>query len=74
MRTTLTLDDDVILPARSLAHARGISLGAAVSELARRGLFGAGSKSDEDGFPVFSVPPGARAISLEDIKRLDDEP
>lgn len=38
MRTTLELDDTVVSAARSLARARGISLGAAVSELARRGL------------------------------------
>ncbi len=38
MRTTLELDDAILSAARSLALARGISLGAAVSELARRGL------------------------------------
>lgn len=38
MRTTLELDDVVLAAARSLARSRGISLGAAVSELARRGL------------------------------------
>ncbi|HRW19419.1 MAG TPA: antitoxin [Dermatophilaceae bacterium] len=38
MRTTLELDDQVLAAARSLARSRGTSLGAAVSELARRGL------------------------------------
>lgn len=38
MRTTLELDDTVLAAARSLAGNRGISLGAAVSELAKRGL------------------------------------
>ena len=37
MRTTLELDDAVLAAARSLARSRGVSLGAAVSELARRG-------------------------------------
>lgn len=40
MRTTLDLDESVLAAARSLASARHISLGAAVSELARRGLAG----------------------------------
>lgn len=38
MRTTLTIDDTVLAAARSLADVRGISLGEAVSELARLGL------------------------------------
>lgn len=38
MRTTLEIDDTVLAAARSLARTRGISLGAAVSEMARRGL------------------------------------
>lgn len=38
MRTTLELDDTVLAAARSLARTRGCSLGAAVSDLALRGL------------------------------------
>jgi hypothetical protein len=38
MRTTLDIDDAVLAAARSLAAAEGLSIGAAVSRLARRGL------------------------------------
>lgn len=38
MRTTLDIDEVVLSAARSLAQAEKISLGAAVSKLARRGL------------------------------------
>lgn len=38
MRTTLDIDDAVLSAARSLARAEGISVGAALSRLARRGL------------------------------------
>ena len=38
MRTTLTLDPYVLQAARSIARAQAISIGAAVSQLARRGL------------------------------------
>lgn len=38
MRTTLDLDDEVLAVARSLAASRGISIGAAVSLLARQGM------------------------------------
>jgi hypothetical protein len=40
MRTTLTVDDDVLEAARCLAQSERISLGAAVSTLARRGMDG----------------------------------
>ena len=37
MRTTLNVDDDVLACACALAEERGVSVGAALSELARRG-------------------------------------
>jgi hypothetical protein len=72
MRTTLTLDADVLQAARSLARARSISLGAAVSELARRGI--ERDRLEARGaLPHFHVPAGATAITLEDVKRVEDE-
>jgi hypothetical protein len=38
MRTTLDIDDDVLLAAKELAQREGRSAGAIVSQLARRGL------------------------------------
>lgn len=38
MRTTLDLEDEVLAVARSLAASEGVSLGAAVSRLARAGI------------------------------------
>ncbi|WP_347347703.1 DUF2191 domain-containing protein [Nigerium sp.] len=38
MRTTLEIDDQVLAVARALAASRSVSLGAAISELARRGI------------------------------------
>jgi hypothetical protein len=73
MRTTLTLDPDVLRAARSLARARSISLGAAISDLVRRGLERERPSHDE-AFPLFHVPPGARPITLEDVKQIEDEP
>jgi len=59
--------------ARSLARTRSISLGAALSELARRGLQQERNVAGSGGFPLFHVSPGARAITLEDVKRMEDE-
>ena len=47
MRITLAIDDTVLAAARSLAFVRGISLGEAVSELARLGL----GRVDAEGEP-----------------------
>ena len=41
MRTTVTIDDDVLEVARALAERKGSSLGSVLSELARLGFKGA---------------------------------
>ena len=51
MRTTLEIDDAVLRAARALAAQRDISLGAAVSELALRGLRPR-TPATTTGFPV----------------------
>ncbi len=74
MRTTLTLDDEVLRVAKSLADARDIPLGRAVSDLARKGIEWTRAAPVKTGaFPTFHVRPGARAITLEDVKRAEDE-
>jgi hypothetical protein len=77
MRTTLTIDDELLAAARSLARDRSESLGEAVCELIRRGLTApprlrkAGRRS---GFPVFSVSRNAHPITLANVRRAEDEP
>lgn len=73
MRTTLNLDEDVLQIAKSHAEARSVSLGTAISELIRRGLQREWVVQEENGFPVFYVPPGGRAITIDDVKQLEDE-
>lgn len=73
MRTTLTIDDDLLAAARSLARARSIPVGAAVSELARKGLRAPARTRKKHGFPTFAVPPDARPITLDDVKKLEDQ-
>ena len=69
MRTTLTLDDDVLEAARRLAESQKRSLDKVISHLARRGL----EASDVGrSFPTFEVPRGARPITLEMVKRAEE--
>ncbi len=73
MRTTLTIDDDVLAVARALAAQSGRSLGSAISELARRG-FRTSPMSPTDGDrSVFDVAKDAAPITSEDVYRSLDE-
>lgn len=74
MRTTLVIDDDLLQAAKSLARDRSVSIGEVISEWARRGLrTPVEFDVSPSGFPVFKVPPGARPITPEDVKQLEDE-
>lgn len=66
MRTTLDIDDTVLAAARSLARSRGTSLGAAVSELARRGLSAESSAQADVAYSPFPVLVGDDNIVVTD--------
>lgn len=70
MRTTLEIDDTVLAAARSLARSRGISVGAAISELARRGL-SAPADADPSGadhaYSPFRVMVGQDVIVTDEL-------
>ena len=70
MRTTLSIDDDVLQVAREIAEACHIPLGEAVSTLARRGMRPIGLRMSADGFPVFDVPDDFPMIDDADVKRI----
>jgi hypothetical protein len=62
VRTTIVLDDDVYQAAMALARGTGKTLGAALSELARRGLRATQTRKARRGVPVFDVRRGAKVI------------
>jgi hypothetical protein len=72
MRTTLQIDDDILLSAKVIAQAERRTVGAVISDLARRSLRPAGMRL-EQGLPVFDVAPDAPAISPDDVARALDE-
>lgn len=67
MRTTLDIENDVLDCAKALAAARGVSVGAALSELARRGVAARTSLSLRNGFPVFQIPAGTPKFGLDEV-------
>ena len=75
MRTTLTLDDDVLAEAAKRAEMLHISLGKAVSDLARRGLQVAPPVREVNGLVVFDPPKGSPKITARKVKQaLSDFP
>lgn len=67
MRTTLNIDDDVMAEVRALAEREDISLGKALSELARRGIKSRPNIEDGKDWPVIAVPLDAGPITNEDV-------
>ena len=67
MRTTLDIDDTVLAAARSLAQSRGVSLGAALSEIARRGLRGTASTVDFSYSPFPVLVSGSDQVVTDEL-------
>ena len=73
MRTTLALDDDVLVVIHDYAERRQISLGKAASDLVRRGArFQLGTRT-VNGLPVFDAPSEFPVISTELVRELSSE-
>jgi hypothetical protein len=72
VRTTLNLDDDVVIAARELAADERRSVGSVISELARRGLTPGRVETTGD-LPVIRVPAGTAPITPEMVRRALDE-
>jgi hypothetical protein len=67
MRTTLTIDDDVLEVARGLAEARRIPLGKALSALARRGAEARERSVSRSGFHTFTLSEPAATFGWAEV-------
>ena len=73
MRTTVDIDDDVLQVARSLAKSRGISLGQAHSQLARKGLQPVVAGPEDSLFPQFPCRPDDPLVTAEQVRDALEE-
>lgn len=73
MRTTLTIDDDILDAARALADQRGVPIGAVISELARRGLAPVEPVSRRSGILLFPVRKGAGRVTPQGVQAIASE-
>lgn len=70
VRTTINIDDDVAELGRGLAQAQGISLGKAISALARRGARARPPELSPSGFYTFAVAADAPRFGPEDVRKV----
>jgi len=73
MRTTIEIDEDVLLAAKELARRRQQSIGRVVSDLARKGLTREAAGATREGVPLFPVRPDAGVVTPELVNQLRDE-
>lgn len=73
MRTTINLDDEVLREAKAYAERASVPLGEAVSRLLRRGLAAGARTHKIHGLTVFDLPPDSPTVTVEDVKRLEDD-
>jgi len=73
MRTTLNLDEDILLVAKQIAEQRGSTAGQVISDLVRQALEPRRQGAVRNGVRLFHPRPGARKASLELVNRLRDE-
>ncbi len=73
MRTTIDLEEDVLLAAKELARQRGVSIGKVLSDLARQALARSEWRDTRNDLPLFPVQPDARVVTPELINQLRDE-
>lgn len=74
MRTTLSIDDDVLFAAKSLAAREQKTLGEIVSSLARQALLGEqSSRRSRNGVPLLAAKAQTAPITMALVTRLRDE-
>jgi hypothetical protein len=75
MRTTLTIDDDVLAAAKHLAEREHRTVGEVISSLARQALVpvGRAERNERNGIPLLASKRGASPVTLELVNLLRDE-
>ncbi|WP_341021211.1 CopG family transcriptional regulator [Brevundimonas diminuta] len=73
MRTTLAIDDDVLMAAKAIAQQQRKSIGEVVSDLARRSLRRPRAPGSRNGVPLLPVSDPQAIVTLEQVNALRDE-
>jgi len=69
----MSIDDDIMEQVKQYAEDRSVSMGAAATELLRRGLTRPLPTRIVNGLHIPILPPGGKKITSEMVKELDSE-
>jgi hypothetical protein len=72
LRTTLSIDDDLLLAAKAIARERDCSIGEVISDLLRHSLHLPQAGDERNGIPLLSSRPDNPMIDLEMVNALRD--
>jgi len=73
MRTTLTIDDDVLTAAKAIARQTDRTIGEVVSELARCALRPPAELAERNGVPLLPLRRPGVIVTAEIVNALHDE-
>jgi len=73
MRTTLTIDNDVLAAAKELAAIEGSNVGQVISALARRALRPEAIGKTRNGIPLLTLRPDTPRVTSELVHSLQEE-
>ncbi len=75
MRTTVDLDNDILLAVKELAQARGTTAGKVLSDLARLALEPKGAAKVRNGVPLLPrARRGSQKLTMSRVNELRDQP
>lgn len=73
MRTTVDLEDDILMAVKEIARRQDVTMGKVLSDLARQALLHHPNLTHRNGFPLFPVQSDGGVVSLELVNQLRDE-
>ena len=74
MRTTLSIDDDVLAAAKAMAARQQKTVGEVISALSRQAMRSKVSQRKyRNGIPLLPIQPNAKPVTTEYINKLRDE-
>ncbi len=73
MRTTLSIDDDVLAAARAIANQKRATVGEVISDLARKALHRPAAPTVRNGVPLLPLSDPHAVVTLEMVNALRDE-
>ena len=73
MRTTVTIDDDVLAAVRSRAETENRTIGDVLSRLARSALSGQRQTVSRNGLPILQRAQDGHVVTMETVNALRDD-